>query len=269
MQTPFETIVWLIRAALTNGSFQAVAKEQQMNVLPNGMSPQTHMTVGDAVFPKWPVGKIDFNQPFNVKDTQFGNDISLGLGEVISFLDGASYPVVVKFTTEGGQRVAMFDTDGEDEDGNYEVEQVRVAPYQGFIVVIQDADGDLEVLPKVYLSRDAVTGDDDIIPDDIILVQEITVPAKSDGPVSDPVVAEVEEEEDGQAEAGAAAALGESAWINGFNRRVGETVTAWRSGFGSRPVEILRFRSHSFKKAFVDPKDGNKPYWAYDRNISS
>jgi hypothetical protein len=50
-------------------------------------------------------------------------------------------------------------------------------------------------------------------------------------------------------------------------RRVGQTVHASRQGFGVRVCTIVKLRRDARKSLYIDPKDGNGPYWAMNKNI--
>ena len=41
-----------------------------------------------------------------------------------------------------------------------------------------------------------------------------------------------------------------------------------RQGFGNRTCTVIKTRDHSWKSLYVDPNDGNNPYWALNKNIN-
>ncbi|WP_439357908.1 hypothetical protein [Bradyrhizobium sp. DASA03007] len=236
--------------------------------------------------PQYPIGLIDFNQPFvvvdhdeySISDDKEPYDSS----QIVTILKGSLYPVAISFWKDGEQCLAQFDTDGNSSCGDFKVEQDLIYPATRFVVIGRDGRN-LVVDEELYLSEDAARGETDV--KDIAGIFPVLIEApKAAEPA--PVVTDVagagsvhdgidgqdeaEEHDDEQAPAIAAPAI-EAAptemYVASRMRRVGETVHAYRQGFGVRVCTIVKMRRDSRKSLYLDPKDGNGPYWALNKNV--
>jgi hypothetical protein len=209
---------------------------------------------------QYPVGKIDFNKPFLVND---GYDNRYD-GRVVAVLKNSSYPVVVCFDNDG-ETVMQFDTDGDSDDGDYTIEQAREYPYTVYGAMLEE-DGDLKFVETVFSSETDLRNQ--LLAyqlDDLVAVFPVTVtgPAVSHKPAS--------EQEESEADADDNVPIGspiDEFVLRGRSIKVGDTVWTSRRGFGHRQCKVLKMRKHPHVSLFVDPQDGNNPYWALNKNIS-
>jgi hypothetical protein len=56
-------------------------------------------------------------------------------------------------------------------------------------------------------------------------------------------------------------------YVAGRMRRAGEVVHAYRTSFGVRACTVVKMRRDARKSLYIDPKDGNEPYWALNKNV--
>jgi hypothetical protein len=232
--------------------------------------------------PQYPIGLIDFNQPIVVLDNADYNDEVFDNPTIVTVLKGSLHPVVVSFWKHGEQSIAQFDTDGDSSCGDYKVEQDQ--PYPRTVYVVIGRDGrNLVVDEELYASEEAARNETNI--DEIAGVFPLVIEA----PVAPetPVVAEapelvsdfdsdgIEGEED-EHEIEDAHVTGNvvdvsqpptEMYVAGRMRHVGETISAYRSNVGTRTCTILKMRRDSRKSLYIDPRDGNEPYWALNKNI--
>lgn len=232
--------------------------------------------------PQYPIGLIDFNQPIVVLDA---DDYAINADvfdnpQIVTILKGSLYPVAISFWKHGEQCLAQFDTDGQSSCGDYKVEQDLIYPVARFVVIGRDGRN-LVVDEELYVSEDAARAESDL--KDIAGIFPVLI----DGPkVAEPIVVadvagagsahdgideQLDETEEHDDEAAAAAAPSVDAptemYVAGRTRRVGETVHAYRQGFGVRVCTIVKLRRDSRKSLYLDPKDGNGPYWALNKNV--
>jgi hypothetical protein len=249
----------------SHGEMTATTLETPLNgeVLPPEAS-----AASEAPATNYPIGKIDFNKPIMVFD-RHGDEI--GPGTVVLVLRSASYPVVVKFDEHGVDTIDQFDTDGDGSTGDYEIQQTWDETPGVVWGALLDDDGELvfsEDGPfKSEEQAKHMTSDDNVI-----LIFPLTLPERSPAVAAAP--AEDEEGDDDASDSSATLAPADpdapvlELYVGGRTRRVGEQVNAYRNNYGTRPCEILKIRRvPSHKSLFIDPKDGNNPYWALNKNI--
>lgn len=237
--------------------------------------------------PQYPIGLIDFNQPIVVVDNDDSDDV-FDNPQIIAVLKGSIHPVVISFWKLGEQCVGQFDTDGDSSCGNYKVEQDLIYPTTRFVVIGRKGRT-LVIDEELYFNEEAARFETDI--EDIAGIFPVVIEAPAptladdvagagsahDGINEDAVVDdhhEMEEDEDSAADVTAIAPAVATApeapsemYVAGQMRKVGETVHAYRQGFGTRVCTILKLRRDSRKSLYVDPKDGNGPYWALNKNV--
>lgn len=235
------------------------------------------------VVPAYPIGLIDFNQPIVVLsnddyDNEFDNP------QILTVLKGSLYPVVISFWEHGEQKVAQFDTDGGSDCGDYKIEQEHTYPRTLYVVIGRDGRN-LEIDGELYVSEAAARDETNlediagIFPVVIEAKQELVVEAIIEPPADDPDTASVEggkddgiehEEEDDDLEGTDAPAAEEAPaemYVAGRNRRAGETVHAFRKGFGVRICTIQKLRRDAHKSLYINANDGTESYWARNANI--
>jgi hypothetical protein len=230
---------------------------------------------------QYPIGLIDFNQPIIVVDSDNDQEVFDNPG-IVTVLKGSLYPVVISFWQHGEQRIAQFDTDGDSLCNDYKVEQDQPYPRTLFVVVGREGRN-LVLDPDLYPSEDAGRAETGL--EDIAGIYPVVVEAKADEvQVEAPQAESVSdfddgggvESEEGDDEDGAADTTSNVTDINqpptemyvaSRMRHVGETVHAYRSNFGVRVCTILKLRRDARKSLYIDPRDGNDPYWALNKNI--
>jgi hypothetical protein len=223
-------------------------------------SPAAAVQAAPVPVTQYPVGKIDFNKPFQVND---GYDNRYD-GRVVAVLKNSCYPVVVHFESDV-ETVMQFDSDGDSEDGDFTIEQAREYPYTVYGALLE-ADGELTFVETVFSSETDLRNN---LPayqmDDLAAVFPVTVtgPAVSQQPVSE----QEESEADGDNNAPIGSPIDEFV-LFGRSIKVGDLVWANRRGFGHRHCKVLKMRKHPHASLFVDPQDGNNPYWALNKNVS-
>jgi hypothetical protein len=274
----------------------AAASEGDTSSLSDDEAPSTELAVEAAApetpvaeiippapaVPQYPIGLIDFNLPIVVLDNADYNDEEYDNPSIVTVLKGSVHPVVVSFWKHGEQCIAQFDTDGDSSCGDYKVEQDQPYPRTVYVVVGRDGrnlvlDGDL------YLSAEAAQAETSL--DEVAGIFPLVVQA----PVKpEPVLPTQEapelvghddgiegEEDENEVEGIAPVSTNVTniteppteMYVAGRMRRVGETVSAYRTNFGTRTCTILKMRRDSRKSLFIDPRDGNEPYWALNKNI--
>lgn len=230
----------------------------------------------------YPIGLIDFNQPIVVIDNADYNDEEFDNAIVVTVLKGSLHPVVVSFWKNGEQLIEQFDTDGDSASGDYKVEQDQPYPRTVFVVIGREGrslilDGDL------YTSEEAARAETGL--EEVAGVFPLVIEARTPVLAGNVAVAasdisdgdgDLESEEDENEVEGTDGAASNVADINqpptemyvaGRSRRVGETVHAYRNNFGTRACIIVKMRRDSRKSLFLNPQDGNDPYWALNKNV--
>jgi hypothetical protein len=263
--------------------FAAVNDEAPLNgeILPPEVAlalpaPETPPTI-----PQYPIGLIDFNLPIVVLDSADYNDEAFDEAKIVTVLKGSLHPVVITFWKHGEQCIDQFDTDGDSASGDHKVEQDQ--PYPRTIYVVIGRDGrKLTIDEELYASEDAARAETDV--DEVAGVFALVIEAPK---VAEPIASEDigqlaealdgnnedgdEEQEDEVASVAPVAAPSTDAptemYVAGQTRRVGQTVYASRQGFGIRACTIVKLRRDSQKSLYLDPRDGNGPYWALNKNV--
>jgi hypothetical protein len=268
-------------------SFSPPSEQPQLAVAPaaplNGevLPPEQPPVV--AVQTDYPIGLIDFNQPIVVIDTADYSDEEFDNATMITVLKGSLHPVVVSFWKHGEQCVAQFDTDGDSSCGDYKVEQDQPYPRTVFVVIGREGRN-LVLDEELYTSEEAARAETDL--DEVAGVFPLVVEAPAPTLVNDVAGAAsqvsdfhdggVEGEEDENEVEGTEGAASNVTDINqpptemyvaGRMRYVGETVHAYRNNFGTRACIIVKMRRDSRKSLFLNPQDGNEPYWALNKNV--
>jgi hypothetical protein len=236
--------------------------------------------------PQYPIGLIDFNQPFVVVDhdeySQSDDAEPYDSHQIVTILKGSLYPVAISFWKEGEQCLAQFDTDGSSSCGDFKVEQDLIYPATRWVVIGRKGRN-LVVDEELYASKDAAIAETDLSNIAAVLavvIEAPQVPVEEPAPLTPaPQLTEAldssgsieAEEHDDETVATTAASAVEAAptemYVASRMRRVGETVHAYRNGFGVRVCTILKLRRDSRKSLLLDPKDGNEPYWALNKNV--
>ncbi|MHC2249938.1 hypothetical protein [Bradyrhizobium elkanii] len=234
--------------------------------------------------PKYPVGKVDFNKPFEIYRTDDSQDF---LTEVVilSVLADATHPVVIAgyHDNEGERVVLQFDLDGDDIRGDWVFENISTEPQTKFVRLFIDDERVITADETVYDSEAAAKRD--YHHQDLFGIFPIVIPPRvsASAVVESTVVEgdgsdfnEEEEHDEGGDDAGdeVVAAVVEAApphpdakWVNGRLIAPGQTVSAYRQRFGTRQVEVIKTRDHAYQTLFVKPQDGTNPYWALNKNI--
>jgi len=229
--------------------------------------------------PQYPIGLIDFNQPIVVIDSDEYSDEPHGNPQIITILKGSTNPVVVSFWKNGEQCIAQFDTDGQSSCGDYKIEQDLIYPVTRWVVIGRDGRN-LTVDSELYATEDAARDETGVMDIAGIFPVVIEAPAPTlaedvagAGSVHDGINEGEEQEDESEGDQSAATTAAPSVeaptemYVAGRNRRVGETVYASRRGFGTRACRIVKLRRDSHKSLFLDPQDGNAPYWALNKNV--
>lgn len=236
---------------------------------PVTLAPETPPSI-----PQYPIGLIDFNQPIVVIDDHA--DDELDNATIVTVLKGSLHPVAVSFWKHGEQCLAQFDTDGTSSCGDFKIEQDLIYPATRYVVIGRDGRS-LVVDAELYASADAAREETKL--SDIAGVFPVVIEApKVAEPVPPPALAEAmdsfhsedeAEENDDEGTEAAPVATGEPTemYVAGRTRKVGETVHAYRNGVGTRVCTIVKMRRDSRKSLYLDPKDGNAPYWALNKNV--
>jgi hypothetical protein len=233
------------------------------------------------VVPAFPIGLIDFNLPIVVVSNDHNED-AYDNAQIITVLKGSLHPVVITFWEHGEQKVEQFDTDGDSVSGDYKVEQDQ--PYPRTLYVVIGREGRNLVLdPELYASEEAARDESTL--DDIANVYPVVVEAPAPtladdvagadshvgGEKDEGSLIESEEEDDDLEGTEALAPTADEAptemYVAGRNRRVGETVHAFRKGFGVRICTIQKLRRDAHKSLYINANDGTESYWARNVNI--
>ncbi|MEY9247611.1 hypothetical protein [Bradyrhizobium elkanii] len=228
--------------------------------------------------PKYPVGKVDFNKPFEIFRTDDNQDF---LTEVVilSVLADATHPVVIAgyHDNEGERVVLQFDLDGDDIRGDWVFENISTEPQTKFVRLFIDDERTLTADETVYDSEAAAKRD--YHHGDLFGIFPITIPPRvsASAVVESAVVEGIDEtnEEEEHDEGGdevveatpPAPAHPDAKWVNGRLIAPGQTVSAYRQRFGTRQCEVIKTRDHAYQTLFVKPQDGSNPYWALNKNI--
>jgi hypothetical protein len=223
--------------------------------------------------PKYPVGNVDFNKPFEVyKDGDYSDQLS-NLS-ILTVLENNSYPVLVVGHYGGEQIVIQFDTDGDDVNGEYRAENIETGPRTKFVKLFIDGDREITADEQVYDSElQAKRG---YSHQDVLGIFPVVIPPRDGVAASDETGVEDEEEGDDLEGTDEVAAVEtapampphpDARWVNGRLIAPGQIISAYRKHFGVRQVEVIKTREHSYQTLFVKPEDGSNPYWALNKNI--
>jgi hypothetical protein len=244
------------------------------------LPPELPAPVTPPTPPQYPIGLIDFNLPVIVLDNADYNEEVYDNAQILTVLKGSLHPVAISFWKNGEQCIAQFDTDGDSSCGDYKVEQDQ--PYPRTIFVVVGRDGRKLILDEeLYASEDAAREETDVGEIAGIFPLVIEAPKVVEEPVTTPAPqldeamstshedgdVENEEQEDEAPAAAPSVEAPTEMYVAGRTRRVGETVHASRQGFGTRVCTIVKMRRDSRKSLYIDPKDGNGPYWALNKNV--
>jgi len=221
--------------------------------------------------PKYPIGRIDYNKPFEVVD-RFNEDVIHAGARVVAVLSGNAYPVVIASTDADGEVVNQFDRDGTDMNGDLKIENVEpeVYPRTVYLVLEKGRRGAISVDHDVYDSEaDAL----DEANGATLAIFPVTIAANSFAPryaqQPEPVVEQDDDsevEEDDQAEE----QLPEGAVrVNGSLVKAGDKVRAWRRNIGyERTCTVIKTRPDPYKALYIQAdSDGSAPYWANNSSI--
>lgn len=237
--------------------------------------------------PKYPIGKIDFNKPFEV----FKNDDyqeQLTDVSIIAVLSHGTHRVVIAGTNTNDDEhiVLQFDLEGDDINGDWVVENISTEPQTKFVRLFIDGDRHITVDETLYDTKGE--GDRAHTYTDVLGVFPVVIPPRVvEAPVVEAVVetaelsddeySEEEEHDDaGQFEAAVVDATPpappapphpDAKWVNGRLIGPGQIVSAYRQKYGTRQVEVIKTRDHAYQALFVKAQDGTNPYWALNKNI--
>lgn len=238
--------------------------------------------------PKYPVGKIDFNKPFEIFSTSDNQEFLQDVA-ILSVLPGAAYPVVITGFDAGENEhlVLQFDLEGDDIRGDWQLENLSTEPQTKFVRLFIDDERNLTADETIYDSEGAANraySHSDVfgvfpfvIPPRAPAVVEATV-VGTDEELSDDEYSEEEEHDEGDADfQGSAPVVVEPAspapshpdakWVNGRLIAPGQIVRFHKQYQGVRDVEVIKTREHSYATLFVKPQDGSNPYWALNKNL--
>jgi hypothetical protein len=231
--------------------------------------------------PLYPIGLIDFNQPIVVVDSgEYADDLEpYDSVQIVTTLKGSLHPIAISFWKDGEQCLAQFDTDGASVCGDFKVEQDLIYPVTRFVVIGRKGRS-LVVDEELYASKDAAIAETDL--NDIAAVLPVVIeapqvaveepaplvpaPQLTEALDSNGSIEAEEHDDEGPAPAVVDAPPTEM-YVASRMRRVGETVHAYRNGFGTRACTVIKLRRDSRKSLLLDPKDGNEPYWALNKNV--
>jgi hypothetical protein len=226
------------------------------------------------VIPTFPIGLIDFNQPIAVLASGDYADEEFDNPQILAVLKGSLHPVVISFWEHGEQKIAQFDTDGGSSCGDYKVEQDH--PYPRTLYVVIGRDGrNLEIDEVLYVSEEAARSETNL--EDVAGIFPVVIEAKVEPAVAaiiEPpadganVVDSVESNVDGiEEEEGEDDEPPTEMYVASRMRHVGETVHAFRKGYGVRVCTIQKLRRDAHKSLYIAPSDGSEPYWARNANV--
>jgi hypothetical protein len=262
---------------VTTVATTAVALDAPLNgeILPPEAPPAPAPETPPSI-PQYPIGLIDFNEPIAILDSaDYSNEV-YDNPQIVTILKGSEYPVAISFWKHGEQCLAQFDTDGQSSCGDFKVEQDLIYPVTRFVVIGRDGRN-LVVDDELYISVDIARDETSLdIAGIFPVVIEAPAPTLAEdvagaGSVHDGIDAQLDEAEEHEEEVAPAAPPSVEAptemYVAGRTRKVGETVHASRQGFGTRVCTIVKMRRDSRKSLYLDPKDGNGPYWALNKNV--
>jgi hypothetical protein len=221
--------------------------------------------------PKYPIGRIDYNKPFEVVD-RFNEDVIHADARVVAVLSGNAYPVVIASTDADGEVVNQFDLDGTEMNGNLKIENVEpeVYPRTVYLVMEKGRRGAISVDHDVYDSEaDALDEADGAT----LAIFPVTIEANSFAPRyaqrPEPVVeqdddSEVEEDDHVEEQLPEGAVR-----VNGSLTKAGDKVRAWRRNLGyERTCTVIKTRPDPYKALYIQAdSDGSAPYWANNSSI--
>jgi hypothetical protein len=242
--------------------------------------------------PKYPVGKVDFNKPFEIfRDDDYQQ--LLTDAKIIAVLEHGTHRVVIAGIDSNDDEhiVLQFDLDGDDITGDWTLENLSTEPQTKFIRLMIDDERTLTADETVYDSEASAKRVYDH--GDLFGIFPITIPPRV---VAEPVVAPVvegiaaladeltddeyteeEEHDEGDADFQAEAPVVEQApatpphpdakWVNGRLIAPGQVVRFHKQYAGVRDVEVVKTRDHAYATLFVKPMDGTNPYWALNKNL--
>ncbi|WFU52234.1 hypothetical protein QA639_21235 [Bradyrhizobium pachyrhizi] len=234
--------------------------------------------------PKYPVGKVDFNKPFEITKV---DDHRAVLTEIVilSVLNDATFPVVIAgYDDNAGERVVLqFDLEGDDINGDWLVENLSTEPQTKFVRLFQNDDREFSVDEELYDTEAAAKRAFDN--GDVFGVFAVVLPPRGAALLTQPTVVdgvdEVNEEEEHD-EGGDDEVVAEvveatppapphpdAKWVSGRLVAPGQIVRFHKQHVGTRDVEVIKTRDHSYATLFVRPQDGSNPYWALNKNLRS
>jgi hypothetical protein len=227
--------------------------------------------------PRYPAGIVDFNKPFEVFNDSDDSDIVTDL-KILSVLAGNSYPVVIIGRHGHEQVVLQFDTDGDEQNGEFKAENLDAGPRTVYIRLFREGR-EIRADEETYDSADDAEGAYDH-GNEVIGAFPIVLPPREGASQSDFLdvtggddfdsgVEEDEEHNDieGTTEPQLVATNPDARYVNGRLYAPGDSVRAYRNSFGDRVGKVVKTRDHSYQTLFVQFEDGTNPYWALNKNI--
>lgn len=180
----------------------------------------------------YPVGSIDFSKPLVTDD---GDAVT-----VVTVLPVGEYPVIVQIA--GEEQIEQINAEGNSLSGSVEVQNAEEGPKVVYAVLLNEG-AEHYFSETAYLSEaDARASNNS---EDIVAVTPVTIPVTTAEVASD--LASVN--------------------LNGRAIKVGDTIYAYRRHYGDRQAKVVKVRNDVRKSLYIDPQDGNAPYWALNKNI--
>jgi hypothetical protein len=236
--------------------------------------------------PKYPVGKIDFNKPFEIFRADDFNQ-SLTEASIIAVLTQGTHPVVIAGYdgADGEHIVLQFDLEGDDISGDWTLENLSTEPQTKFVRLFVDGDRNYTVDDTLYDTEGEANRAHTYT--DVFGVFPIVIPPRAPAVIeatalvpteelTDDEYSEEEEHDEGadfQSEtavvetAPAAPPHPDAKWVNGRLIAPGQVVRFHKQYIGVRDVEVIKTRDHAYATLFVKPMDGSNPYWALNKNL--
>ena len=236
--------------------------------------------------PKYPIGKIDFNKPFEIFKTDDYQE-QLTDASIIAVLSQGTHRVVIAGinSNDGEHIVLQFDLEGDDITGDWQLENLSTEPQTKFVRLFIDNDRHITVDETLYDTK--AEGDRAHTYTDVLGVFPVVIPPRV---VEEPVVetaveltddeySEEEEHDEGdgfQPDVAVVEATPptppapphpDARWVNGRLIAPGQFIRAYRPRCGVRDVEVIKTRDHAYQSLFIKPQDGSNPYWALNKNI--
>lgn len=218
----------------------------------------------------YPVGKVDFNKPFEVFGS-YDDTIVHSEPRVLAVLAGNSYPVVVISTNETGDEVVnQFDTDGDSVEGDLKIANVTIGERVMFIVITREGR-EFGVLDELFGTEgDAIS--DHGSNSDFYAVLPVTIPATKQAAdveeESDEDHDEDHEDHDDTVTSTIEAQPEGSVRVNGFYVKPGDKVSIYRKNRGQRTCTVIKTRDDQWKSLYIQADNGGEePYWARNVNV--